>query len=63
MKITENTRVVEALKLSHNVHSVFDKYGLYCAGCKGAVEDTIGKVADNNGLDLKKLLAELNKAQ
>jgi len=62
MKITEHTTVHDALKKSRHALNVFKKHKLYCPHCKGSVEDTIGKVALNNGLDLKALLDELNEA-
>lgn len=62
MKIKADTLVVDAIKISKNVNKVFNKYNLDCAGCRGAVEDTIDKVAVNNGLELKQLLADLNEA-
>lgn len=61
MKITEHTTVIEALKKSRTVAEVFKKYNLDCPGCKGATEDTLGIVAENNGLDIKTLLKEMNE--
>ena len=60
MKIEKTTKIIDALKLSKGVKEILQKYNLDCAGCKGAVEDTIEKVAFNNGLDLKMFLNELN---
>ncbi|MCU0844580.1 MAG: disulfide oxidoreductase [Spirochaetes bacterium] len=62
MEIKEKTTVEEAIKKSPAVAAVFKKHRLDCASCRGAKEDTIEKVALNNGLDLKALLKELNKA-
>ena len=62
MKITEKTRVHDAIKSSANVLKVLEKYGLDCAGCKGAVEETVEKLAINNGLDVKTLVRELNRS-
>ncbi|HOK00861.1 MAG TPA: disulfide oxidoreductase [Spirochaetota bacterium] len=62
MEIKKDTYVVEALKLSKEVAEVFRKYKLDCLKCKGMSEDTIEKVAFNNGLDLKVFLEDLNKA-
>ena len=60
MKITKNTRAVDALKLSNNVIKIFRKYNLYCPGCKGLGEETIEKIAVCNGMDVKEFLDELN---
>jgi beta-galactosidase beta subunit len=60
MKITKNTRAVDALRLSNNVVKIFRKHDLYCPGCKGLVEETIEKIAVCNGMDVQKFLDELN---
>jgi len=62
MKITRNTPILEALKISKNSAAVVKKYDLFCPSCKGAAEDTVGIVAVNRGLDPDTLLAELNKS-
>jgi hybrid cluster-associated redox disulfide protein len=62
MPITGKTTVEEAVKKSKEAAQVFTKYGLNCPGCRGAAEDTIEKVAVNNGLELAALLKELNAA-
>jgi hybrid cluster-associated redox disulfide protein len=60
MKITESTTVQDALKKSKDVIDVFRKYNLDCPGCRGSGQDTIGIVAENNGIDLAVFLRELN---
>jgi hybrid cluster-associated redox disulfide protein len=62
MPITGKTTVEEVIKKSRETARVFRKHGLDCPGCRGAAEDTIEKVAVNNGLDLAALLKELNAA-
>jgi hybrid cluster-associated redox disulfide protein len=62
MEIREKTTVDEAIKKSREVAKVLKKYNLDCAGCRGAKEDTIEKIAINNGLNVKDLLRELNQA-
>ena len=62
MDIRGNTTVEEAVQRSRKIAEVFKKYKLDCPDCKGAKEDTIEKVALNNGLDLEALLKELNAA-
>jgi len=62
MKVTADMTVANVLKQSKKAAEVFRKYNLYCIGCKGAVEDTIMKVAVNNGIDVKVFVEELNKA-
>lgn len=60
MEIKENTTVEEALKKDHKLLGVFKKYKLECPRCRGFKEDTIKKVAINNGLKLEAFLKELN---
>ncbi len=62
MEIKKSTYVPEALKASKHVAEVFRKHDLKCLKCKGMVEDTIEKVAFNNGIELQSFLDELNKA-
>ncbi|HPN57459.1 MAG TPA: hypothetical protein PLD92_11490 [Candidatus Omnitrophota bacterium] len=62
MEIKETTTVEEAIKKSPAVAAVFKKLRLDCPSCRGARADTIMKVAINNGLELKSLLLELNRA-
>lgn len=62
MRITAKTRVNEAMALSKNIADVFRRYKLECAGCKGGENDTIEKVAVNNGLDLNAFIDDLNMA-
>ncbi len=62
MEINEKTTVADTIKKSRETVKVFMRYGLDCPGCKGSKEDTIEKVAFNNGIDLKILIKELNAA-
>jgi len=62
IKIAQNTRALDAIKMSHKIITVFKEYGLYCPSCKGIEEETIGKIAVTNGLDLKEFLKKLNAA-
>ncbi len=62
MKITEKTTVPEVLKLSKNTLKVFKKYNLDCLECKGSLNETLDKVAVNNGLEINTFIEELKKA-
>jgi hypothetical protein len=62
MKIVQNTRALDAIKMSRKIITVFKEYGLYCPFCKGIGEETIGKIAATNGLDIKEFLKKLNAA-
>lgn len=62
MQITRMTTVVEALKISDSVKEILKKYDLECAACKGAGQDSVERVAVNNGLDPDAFVKELNAA-
>jgi hypothetical protein len=62
MEIKASTKVTEALKMSKKVADLFREYKLDCPGCRGVVEETIDKVAFNNGLKLEDFLKDLNNA-
>ena len=62
MKITAETKISEALKMSEKVRNIFDRYNLLCKSCKGSKQDSIHKAVINNGLDEAEFLKELNEA-
>lgn len=62
MKITANTKMFDVLKNSKGAAAVLKKYGLPCAGCKGAGEDSVSHAANNYSVNIDSLLADLNKA-
>jgi len=62
MKISAETNAAEALKMSKKIAEVFNKYNLYCTGCKCIKEETIGRIAFNQGLDRDNFISELNSA-
>jgi hybrid cluster-associated redox disulfide protein len=58
--IDKNTRLTELFKNNAHAVEVFKRFGLACPSCKGQAQDTIDKVAVNNGLDPQALLDALN---
>lgn len=58
--IDKNTRLTELFKNDKHALEVFKRFGLACPSCKGQAQDTIAKVAVNNGLDPQALLDALN---
>ncbi len=62
MEIKPSTNAAEALKMSKNVAEVFRSYNLDCLACKGVVEETVDKIAFNNGISLDVFLEDLNNA-
>ena len=65
-KITKDTTLAEILKFS-KTGNILSKYNLPCLYCPMAAFEIgrlkIGEVAKAYGIDLKKLLSELNKAR
>lgn len=62
MKITAETNASDALKMSKKVADILNKYSPGCTGCKGIREETIGRIAFNQGIDPEKFIADLNSA-
>ncbi len=62
MEINEHTRLSDLLDRSPALAKVFKKHGLHCLSCRGIAEETVGKIAVNNGLSPGDLVRELNKA-
>jgi hypothetical protein len=62
MIINKDTKIIDILKASKNASKVLDGYGLYCATCKGAEEDSLGKIASSNGLDLNRFIDDIKKS-
>jgi hybrid cluster-associated redox disulfide protein len=60
-KITKDTTIVEALKFP-GVEEVLSKYGIGCMGCPMISFEKIGDIAIMHGVNLDKLLKELNEA-
>ncbi len=59
-KITENTTIFEALEINPNAAEILMRYGMHCLGCALAHGETVGEAADVHGVDLEKMLEELN---
>jgi len=60
-KITENMTIMEVMNMDREVASIFMKFGLHCLGCPGATMESIADAGRVHGIDVDKLVAELNK--
>ena len=60
--ITKDMTVIEILNMGEQYGKVFEKYLLTCAGCPGAAMETLEQAAEGHGVDMEKLLADLNRA-
>ena len=61
MKVTKETIMLDVLKEYPQASKVLVKYNLGCSTCFGAVFEDIETIARANGIDVEKLVAELNK--
>jgi hybrid cluster-associated redox disulfide protein len=61
MKITKNMLIGEVISKYPKTIEVFLKQGLGCIGCGMAQLETIEQGAKAHGIDIKKLVDELNK--
>ena len=60
--ITREMAVIDILNMGEQYGKVFEKYFLTCAGCPGASMETLEQAAEGHGIDIEKLLADLNQA-
>ena len=59
-KITENTTIFDALQINPKAGEILMANGMHCLGCALAHGETVGESADVHGVDLQKMLDELN---
>lgn len=62
LKITKDMTISEAVAKYPNTIEVFLEHGMGCFGCGIAQFETIEQGANAHGIDLKKLMEDLNKA-
>ncbi|MBP6492327.1 MAG: DUF1858 domain-containing protein [Clostridia bacterium] len=60
MKITENMLLSEILDENPDLTDIFLNHGLNCVGCPGASSENLKEAAEGHGIDLKKLIDDLN---
>lgn len=61
MKITKDTLISEVLKINNNAAEILMRYGMGCLGCPSSQMETVEQAAAVHGIDVEKLLEELNK--
>jgi len=62
MKITKDMMIGEVVEKYPDTFEVFMRHGLRCMGCMMAMMETVEQGAKSHGIELEKLLKELNKA-
>lgn len=60
MTITKDTIIADILKANPNAGVILMSNGMGCLGCPSSQVETLEQAADIHGLDLEKLLKELN---
>ena len=63
MTITKDMTISQVLDFDRNLAGVFMNHGMMCIGCPSATNESIEQAAAVHGLDLNKLLTDLNKTQ
>ncbi|MFC1559637.1 DUF1858 domain-containing protein [Candidatus Margulisiibacteriota bacterium] len=63
MEINENMTIAEVLKVKPAAAKTFMSHGMHCVGCAIAAGETVGQAAATHGVDVKKLIEDLKKAE
>ncbi len=58
--ITKDMTIFEILEMGEEYEKIFQKYMLTCAGCPGGAAETLEQAASGHGVNLEKLLKDLN---
>lgn len=58
--ITKDMIIAEILNVHPNAADILMRNGMGCLGCPSSQNEPLSMAADIHGLDLEKLLAELN---
>lgn len=61
-KITKEMGIQEIVEKHPEVVDVFFKHGLHCLGCAAARFETLEQGAGAHGIDVDKMVEDLNKA-
>jgi len=61
-KITKQMKIDEVIKKHPKTAEVFIKHGFHCIGCVVASFESIEQGANAHGINVEKLIGDLNKA-
>lgn len=61
-KIDKNMKIEEVLKKYPDTEEIFGKHGFHCVGCVAASFESIVQGATAHGIDVERLIKDLNKA-
>ncbi|SES66333.1 DUF1858 domain-containing protein [Anaerobranca gottschalkii] len=59
--ITKEMTIREVLQKDPRTADVFMKYGMHCLGCPSATGESVAQAAMVHGIDVEKLIKELNE--
>ena len=59
-KITKDTLIMDIVQINPEAVGILQRYGMHCLGCALAHMETIEQAVGVHGVDLDKLLEELN---
>jgi len=62
MKITQEMPIIETVQKYPQTVDVFMKHGMGCLGCAAARFENIAQGATAHGIDIEKLMKDLNQA-
>lgn len=61
-KITEDMNIITMVQKYPETAEILMNHGFHCLGCAASQFENIGQAAEVHGIDLKKLLKDLNSA-
>ncbi len=62
MKITKDLTISQVLEMNPDTAKVLMSNGMHCLGCFIASGETVEQAAEAHGIDIDKLMEELNAA-
>jgi len=62
-RITRDMTINQVLKMNPRSYHIFLRYGMFCMGCELARGERLDQAAIAHGVDINRLLDELNRAQ
>lgn len=60
MKITKDMKIVEVLQVDRSLAAILMSHGMGCLGCPSASMESLEQAAMVHGIDVEKLLSDLN---
>lgn len=60
-KVNQDMTIMDVLKMDPGVAPIFMKHGLACLGCPGATMESIADAGQVHGIDVSKLVDDLNE--